>query len=183
MLRNSSTAWGSVAQGFHWGMAALIGMQLALGALAVAWRVSPVKIELFFWHKSLGILILALLALRVAWRAAGRSPSLPAGMPAWERRAARANQALLYALMALLPLTGWIVNSAANIPLRVFGLVPLPAIVPPDEALARGVARVHVVFVVLLVLALVVHAAAAWRHHRVRRDDVLLRMLPWSGKT
>ncbi len=183
MLRNSTTAWGSVARGFHWGMAVLVGVQLALGAMAVTWRVSPAKVELFFWHKSLGFLIFALLALRLAWRAVDRAPPLPAAMPDWERTAARANQALLYALLALLPLSGWIVNSAANVPFRIFRIVPLPAIVPPDEAVTRAFARVHLGFAMLLLLAVAAHAGAAWRHHRVRRDDVLARMLPWGGRT
>lgn len=179
MLRNSNVAWGSVARGFHWVMAALIVAQLALGAMAAAWRLSPAKVELFFWHKSIGVLILMLLGLRLAWRRFDPAPPLPATMTAWERAAARANHVLLYVLLALLPLTGWIVNSASNIPFRVFRIVPLPAIVSPDDMVAKGFARAHLVLVLFLALALVVHVAAALRHHLVQRDDVLSRMLPW----
>ncbi len=104
-------------------------------------------------------------------------------MPAWERTAAHASHALLYLLMIALPVTGWVVNAAANIPLRIFGLIPLPAIVAPDEALADLVALVHRGLFVLLALVLVAHVGAALRHHFVTRDTVLKRMLPgeWGG--
>ncbi|HEY6864516.1 MAG TPA: cytochrome b/b6 domain-containing protein [Burkholderiales bacterium] len=172
-------SWDGLAKAFHWVMAVLIFVQIALGLMAANWHLSPTQIRLFFWHKSIGMLILALLALRLAWRLAGRAPALPADMPAWERAAAHASHALLYLLMVALPVTGWLVNSAANIPFRVFYLVPLPPIVAPDKALADDLAWVHRGLFVLLALVLVAHIGAALRHHFVKRDDVLARMLPW----
>ncbi len=182
MLRNDADAWGAPAKLLHWVMAGLILAQVALGLMAVTWRLSPTKLNLYFWHKSTGILLLALLALRLAWRLVNRAPTLPAPLPAWERSAAHASHTLLYALMAGLPLSGWIVNAAANIPLRIFGLVPLPAIVAPDKALADLAAWVHRGLFVLLALVLVAHIGAALRHHFVKRNSVLVRMLPgkWS---
>src|SRR5258706_3833730 len=85
MLRNASDSWGAPAKVFHWVMAALILAQIALGLMAANWRVSPTKIELFFWHKSTGMLILALVGLRILWRLANPTPELPAGMAARER--------------------------------------------------------------------------------------------------
>jgi cytochrome b561 len=181
MLRNSLEAWGAPAKLFHWVMAALILAQIALGIAAANWRISPTKIELFVWHKSIGVLILVLVALRLVWRLANTTPALPS-MPAWEALAARVSHALLYALMIALPVTGWIVNSAANIPFRIFWLVPLPAIVAPDEALADQVADVHGWLSGLLAVVLVVHVAAALRHHFVKRNTVLARMLPGAGR-
>ena len=64
MLRNTADSWGVPAKFFHWVMAALILAQITLGVMAATWRVSPAKLELFFWHKSTGMLILALVALR-----------------------------------------------------------------------------------------------------------------------
>jgi cytochrome b561 len=180
MLRNDADSWGAPAKLFHWLMAALILAQIALGLLAAGWRLSPTKIELFFWHKSTGMLILALLALRLAWRLANPTPALPSGMPAWERAAARASHLLLYVLMIALPLTGWIVNSASNIPFRIFWTIPLPAIVGPDKAAADAFALVHRGLFVILALVLVAHIGAALRHHFVKRNAVLARMLPWG---
>jgi cytochrome b561 len=179
MLRNTADSWGAPAKLFHWVMAALILAQIALGVMAASWRMSPTKLDLFFWHKSTGMLILALVALRLLWRLANPTPALPSGMAAWERAAARLSDVLLYVLMIALPVTGWIVNSASNIPFRIFWLIPLPAIVAPDKPTADLVASVHGGLFVLLALVLVAHIGAALRHHYVRRDTVLTRMLPW----
>src|SRR5882762_518714 len=158
MLRNDSDSWGAPAKLFHWVMAALILAQIALGVMAASWRVSPTKIELFFWHKSTGMLILALVALRLLWRLANSPPELPSGIAAWERAAARLSHVLLYTLM-----------------------IPLPAIVAPDERTADLAGLVHGGLAALLALVLVAHVGAALRHHYVKRDTVLTRMLP--GKT
>src|SRR6266508_3655653 len=178
MLRNASDSWGAPAKLFHWVMAALILAQITLGVMAASWRLSPTKIELFFWHKSTGALILALVALRLLWRLANPTPALPSGMAAWERAAARLSHLLLYVLMIALPVTGWIVNSASNVPFRIFWLIPLPAIVAPDKPTAELVALEHEGLVAVLALVLVAHIGAALRHHFVKRNAVLVRMLP-----
>jgi len=183
MLRNTGDSWGAPAKLFHWVMAALIFAQLTLGLMAANWRLSPTKIELFFWHKSTGMLILALVALRLLWRLANPTPALPSGMPAWERAAARLSHGLLYVVMIALPVTGWIINSASNIPFRIFWLIPLPAIVAPDKSTADLVALVHRGLFVLLALVLVAHIGAALRHHFVKRNTVLVRMLPGTWRT
>src|SRR5437016_1975066 len=112
------------------------------------------------------------------WRLANPPPELPSGIAAWERAAARLSHLLLYALMIALPVTGWIVNSASNVPFRIFWLVPLPAIVAPDEPTADFVAEVHGGLAALLALVLAAHIGAALWHHFVKRDTVLERMLP-----
>jgi cytochrome b561 len=178
LLRNDTDSWGVPAQLFHWVMALLIFAQITLGLMAVSWRMSPTKLALFFWHKSTGMALLSLLVLRLAWRLVNRTPALPADMPGWERAAAHASHALLYALMIALPITGWVVQSAANIPFRIFYLVPLPAIVAPDKALSEAFALVHRGFSITFAAVLIVHIGAALRHHFVKRDQVLARMLP-----
>src|SRR3989475_11944269 len=110
MLRNDADSWGAPAKLFHWVMAALILAQVALGVTAASWRVSPTKIELFFWHKSTGMLILALVALRLLWRLPHPPPELPSGIAAWGRAAARPSHPLLYVLMIAPPRTGWVGN-------------------------------------------------------------------------
>lgn len=178
MLRNTTASWGGIAKLFHWSMAALIFAQFALGWVAVSWRLSPTKLQLFIWHKSVGILILLLVTLRLLWRVVNSTPVLPIATPVWERFAAHASHAALYIVMVAMPITGWIINSAAKIPFRVFWWFPLPAIVAPDKALAELAKQTHFVLFIALALLLVVHIAAALRHHTVKRTDVLTRMLP-----
>ena len=182
-LRNTDHSWGAPAKLLHWAVAALVFAQLALGWAAVSWRLSPTKLELFVWHKSTGMLIALLMLVRAAWRLANVAPALPVYMRPLERRAAQLSHFLLYLLLLLMPLTGWIVTSASNIPFRVFWLIPIPAIVQPDEAVADAAAGAHLALFVLLSLLLAVHIGAALRHHLLKRDDVLLRMLPGRRST
>jgi cytochrome b561 len=181
MIPNTPTSWGTPAKLLHWAVAALVLVQIALGWAATTWRLSPTKLDLFIWHKSIGMVILALMVTRVAWRFVRITPSLPADMQLLERRAARASHFLLYLLMLFMPVTGWIINSAANIPFRIFRLVPFPTIVEPDKAMADTAAHVHFVLFVVLSMLLLVHVGAALRHHFIKRNDVLLRMLPGTA--
>lgn len=178
MLRNTEETWGAPAKLLHWVVAALVMAQIPLGWAAASWRLSPTKLDLFVWHKSLGVLILVLTAIRIAWRLGNVPPAPPEAMPRWERRAAHATHVALYLVLIFAPVSGWIVQSASNVPFRVFRTVPLPAIAAPDEALADAATRAHFWLFVVLALLLVAHIGAALRHHFQRRDDVLARMLP-----
>jgi len=177
-LWNTDATWGAPAKLLHWTVAILVFVQIPLGWAAVSWRLSPTKLDLYVWHKSLGMLILALMVVRMAWRLGNVAPSMPAGMPPIERAAARWSHLLLYLLLVLMPVTGWIINSAANVPFRIFWLIPLPAIVDTNKPLADATARVHFALFVALSLLLVIHVVAALRHHFLKRSNVLVRMLP-----
>ena len=180
MSREDIQSWTAPAKLFHWLMAVLIFVQIGLGLTAVSWHISPTKVNLFVWHKSTGMLILALLALRLLWRLSHRAPQLPWEMPLWERAAAHLSHFLLYVLMIALPLTGWVISSASNVPFKIFWKIPLPAITAPDKAVSDLFATVHGWLVTLLALVLAAHIGAALRHHYVKRDTVLTRMLPWG---
>lgn len=169
--------WSASVRFFHWLIAALIVTQFALGWLAAGWRLSPTKIDLFVWHKSTGMLILALVVLRLLNRLTKPAPVLPEGMPAWERTAAHASHVLLYIVMFAMPLTGWVINSAAGVPFRIFWQVPLPSLIGPDKQTADLAALAHLGLGFVFVTLLIVHIGAALRHHFVKRDDVLTRML------
>lgn len=166
---------------FHWLVAALIFIQFALGWLATGWRLSPTKLDLFVWHKSTGMLVLALVVARLLWRLAGPAPALPADMAPWERTAARLSHALLYVIMIAMPLTGWIINSAQGVPFRIFWRIPLPALGAPDKHTEALGSLAHFSLFVALAALLVLHIGAALRHHFVKRNDVLTRMLPSTG--
>lgn len=171
-------SWNPVAKFLHWFIALLIFAQFALGWLATSWRLSPTKLDLFVWHKSTGMLILMLVLVRVAWRLSHRAPALPVDMPRWERASAHASHGLLYVLMLAMPLAGWVISSAAGVPFRIYWRIPLPAIVATDKHVADLASAVHFSLGILLIALLVLHVGAALRHHFIKRDDVLARMLP-----
>jgi cytochrome b561 len=178
---NSDVSWGVPAKLLHWAIALLVLIQIGSGWAAVKWPLSPTKIDLYVWHKSIGMLILALMAVRVAWRLVNVTPALPAGTTAAERFAARASHLVMVLLLIAMPVTGWVINSAANIPFRIFWIFPLAPIVAPDKAVADTAARLHFALFVALSVLLVVHIGAALMHHLVKRDNVLARMLPGRG--
>lgn len=183
-LRDSAEGWGGVTRSFHWIMAALVLFQLGLGLrlladgsdLAALFRLEQL-------HKSWGAVILALVLLRIIWRlAAPASPAVPG--PAWEGRAARGVQFGLYALLLLMPLSGWVAVSAAPVQdllgmqNTVFGVITMPdPWVPGNSGVERFASGVHLVCAILLGGLLAIHIAAALRHGLIRRDGVLRRMI------
>jgi cytochrome b561 len=180
MLRNTDKSWGSLAKFLHWTMALMIFALFALGWVAVQMPRSPAKIQTFVWHKSLGILVLGLVAIRLLWKLANRDPCPPQG-PAWEHFAARATQTLLYVLMFTMPISGWILNSSSNIPLKVFGLFRLPNITGQSEELQELAKTAHLILFWIMAVTLVAHVGGALRHHFIKHNDVLTRMLPGAG--
>jgi cytochrome b561 len=182
--RDSASGWGWVTRALHWTMAALILYQLALGLRMVRLDDLVARFALTQVHKSWGVVIFALALFRVAWRLANRRPPLPAGMPAWQRRAAAVSHKALYVLMLLLPITGWLLASASPVQdlLQMqnlaFGRIALPdPFIPGSDALDRTFRTLHAGAAFALAAILAVHIAAALRHQFVDRDGLLARML------
>lgn len=179
-IRNSAQRWGSVAQFLHWSVAALILALMALGWLAVLTPLSPAKINLFYWHKSLGMLVLALVLIRLGWRAGNPPPDMPSELPRWEPLLARTTHAFLYVLIVLMPVSGWLINSAAGIPFKIFWILPLPSITPVSDSLEHLFELVHLAIFWALAVVLVGHIGAALRHHFLLHNAILSRMLPYT---
>jgi cytochrome b561 len=176
-LKNTLTRYGAVAQLFHWAIVALVITQFVLANRAEG--LSPVaKIGVLATHKSVGITILGLALLRLTWRLFNPVPPLPAGAPRWQDRAAHVSHFLLYALLFITPVLGWLMSSARNFSVSWFGLVTLPDFIPPSKAAYQTLHAAHEFLAKSLAVIAVVHAAAALKHHFFDRNDVLRRMLP-----
>jgi cytochrome b561 len=115
---------------------------------------------------------------RVTWRLGNPVPALPDTMPARQRTVAVATHGLLYLLVIAIPLSGWLMSSAFGFQTVYLGLIPLPDLLPKNKAVAEQLRSVHHALNWALLVAVVVHVAAALKHHLVDRDDVLSRMLP-----
>jgi cytochrome b561 len=175
---NSEERWGWVSQLFHWVMALGVLANMGIGLIAEEMALSPQKLKLFLLHKSIGMTILGLAILRLGWRLLQTVPLMPSGMRAWQRRVSAVSHTLLYALIFAMPLSGWMLNSAANVPLRWFGWFRLPAIAPTSEAWEEAMEWLHVGLFYAFAALIALHAVAALKHHFVDRDAVLRRMLP-----
>ncbi len=177
----SPRRWGAATIALHWLSALLILILLGLGWFMVHGDLAAsTKFDLYQLHKSLGFLSLGLLLLRLGARWAERSPPAPATLLAWERRLAGSTHMTLYALPLVAILSGWLLVSSAIIPIptRFFDLFVIPNLVGMDPALSANMALLHYVASRLLMALLVLHIAAALKHHIVDRDDILTRMLP-----
>ena len=177
-LRNPSHRWAAVSQLLHWATLGLIVWIAWLGLTMVDLPNTPAKINAYALHKSLGLTLLALVAVRVAWRLFAGAPRPVRGTPAWQERIAALTHVGLYVLLLAIPLSGWLFNSASGYPLQWFRKFNLPALAGRDEALAALARNVHEWGFWLLVALVAAHAGAALFHHFVQRDDTLLRMLP-----
>ena len=181
-LHNTDECYGIVAQSLHWLVAALVFTQLSLGLYAASLPVSLARLQWLSRHKSLGLAILALVLLRLAWRSLNRAPTPPNSIPDWQRRAAAAIHWLLYALLVLAPLAGWMHASAAGLSVNWFGLFQVPDLLPKEPELGEFLKVVHRSCVVLLAILLLCHVGGAVRHAVVLRDGVMHRMLPWQPR-
>lgn len=177
-LKNSPERWGPVSQLLHWAILILLLVIAYIGLTMGDLPNGPRKINVYALHKSIGLTILALVALRVIWRLYAGAPLAIAGTPGWQQRIASLTHAALYALMFAIPLSGWLLNSSAGYPLQWFHLFNLPAIASRDPGLHELAETLHESLFWVLVVLVVLHAGAAFYHHLFQNDDTLRRMLP-----
>ena len=160
----------------HWLTAVLI----AFAYLLAFYMRSAESADQLAWylmlHRSTGLVIAALTLARLGIRAHAALPAWPAGLPRWQQFAATASERALCLFLLAQPLLG-IVGSLLRGNVVLFA-IPVPQLFPRDRALAREILAVHHVLGFCLLGLIALHVAAALHHHFVRRDDILLRMLP-----
>jgi cytochrome b561/polyisoprenoid-binding protein YceI len=197
-MSTQTERYTAVAIVLHWAIAAAVLFMLPLGFImherAEHGDASQALFEAYQLHKSIGLTVLVLTLARLAWRLTHRPPPLAAGMPAWERLAARATHWAFYVITLALPLTGWLYASAGwsihtdeslAVPTRWFGLFEVPHLfnlphasndVRADTAEAALTAHAYLGFTAIGLAAL--HVAAALKHHFFDRDETLAHMVP-----
>ncbi len=167
----------------HWTVALLIFAAFPLGLYMHDLPLSPLKLRLFSYHKWIGVTVFLLAVLRVSWRATHRPPPLIEGMPRWEKLAAESVHYLLYLLIFIIPLSGWLMSSAKGIQTVYFGVFPLPDLVHRNKELGDTLMEVHESLNVFMAGLLLLHIGGAFKHHFIDHDDTLMRMLPFLRKT
>lgn len=163
------------AQVFHWVIAALVIVNLAFGLLH---ETLEETVNLMPTHKSIGFTILLLTLGRIAWRLMWTKPPLPVSIGPFDRAVASATHAALYALMLILPLTGWIFSSPSKYPLNWFGLFDWPRLPVTKEGPFVGPAHeAHEILGFVMLALVVLHIAAALRHEFVLKNGLIRRMI------
>jgi cytochrome b561 len=185
----AASRYSNVAILLHWMIGGLIVIQILGGLYMVSLgeAAAAEKVRLFQLHKSFGITILLLSLVRLGWRLTHRPPPLPAGMPGWQRAAARATHWSFYALMIGVPLGGWAIVSAspyaASVPTYLFGVVPWPHLpffdgVADRKALAGQFAEMHEIGAFSILGLLALHLLAVAKHMAIDHDNLFSRMMP-----
>jgi cytochrome b561 len=175
---NRTDHYPTTSKLLHWLVAICV---LATAPVAIAMtRVGegPTQNALFNFHKSLGVLILILMILRLINRLAVGAPIADPGIAPWQKAVSAAVHTSFYALLLAMPIVGYIANSAFGAPTPFFGLFNVPAIIEKNESLATQLFTIHRWVGWLLIILVLTHVSAALYHHFIRGDVVLRRMLP-----
>jgi len=178
----------SGAKSLHWLIALLIFVLFPLGWVMGDFSGAQ-KAQAYNLHKSLGIIVLTLMALRIVWRGLYPAPALPSTMPPLERKGAMLGHLALYALLFALPLTGWALISTSGRPSLLFGYMEIPLIpwlseLPADtkKSYHEAFEGAHGLLANVLLFFVAAHLAAALRHAILLKDGVFSRMLPRFGR-
>ena len=180
-MLNTNERWGAVAKFFHWTIVILIIVQFVLALTAHDLPLGRQRFEVTALHKSMGITIFMLAVLRLLWRFMNKVPPLPGTLKPYERVLAHGTHFLLYALILVMPITGWMYSTAANFPVNWFGLIRLPNLVGADRELAHTLHEVHETLAKALIAVAILHVAGSLKHHFWYKDDVLKRMAPFAS--
>ncbi len=169
--------YGTPAKVFHWLIVALLAAQYPIGWLMPDIHRGQTPGAGMTFHVSIGISILILTALRLAWRLT--HPVAPeSSLPPWQRLSSEAVHWLLYVLVLATTFSGWLFASFRGWSLSFFYLVPLPMLASDNAAAGRAIDGLHQVMEWALLVVIGLHVVAALAHIFVYRDRVMQRMLP-----
>jgi cytochrome b561 len=178
MLKNSPESYGAVSKTLHWSLALLI-----IGLIWLGWYM----VDLTYYdtwyndslslHKSLGMLVLVLALVKLAWVSYSKLPDYSPTLKPWERAAARITHAILFFVMFAIPITGYFISTSAGDPISIFGWFDIPALFPVGEAPRDIAIELHYYLAYATAGLVALHALAALKHQFVDRDNALGKML------
>jgi cytochrome b561 len=170
------------AQALHWITALAVLGLLGVGLWMTGLPLGFTKLHAYNWHKWVGLVVLLLTVGRLFWRWRHPPPPLPTTVVRWQAAVAApvAHWALLLLLLAM-PISGWLMTSAAGVSVVWFGVIPLPDLALREPSLFEALKTTHHVLARLLIVVLILHVAAVVHHDLVRRDGVFRRMWPFGG--
>lgn len=163
------------ARVLHWLVAAMLVFVWGMGAV-IGFVTEEVKLTFYMIHESFGFLILLTMLARSAVRWFNPPPA-PVPMPLWERRLADVVHAALYVMLVVQPVMGLLATNAHGFPFALFGVVPIPSPVGEAPGIAPVFSAVHFVGAWVILLLVVLHVGGALRHHALRRDPTIYRMI------
>ncbi len=177
-LKNTTATYGAISKFLHWIVALLVVGLLIVGFVMGDIGDKHIRMQVYNIHKLLGLGVLLLMLLRVMWRIINIQPKYPATVPNWEQRAARAVHDVIYLCLIAMPLSGWIMSTASGHAPHIAGwTMNAPGLAESKELGYLG-AKLHFWLAWAIPGVVLLHIAAAFKHHWYYKNEVLLRMLP-----
>lgn len=174
----AQTSYGGGARAFHWLTVALLLIIIPMGLVMGDLPRGRLQDTLFVTHESLGLTVLGLTLLRLLWRLTHPAPPPSSALSRLEIKASGTVHALLYLVLIVMPVTGYLFVTFSGIALHYFGLVDVPTLVAKDKPTGELFLAVHASLQWVIYALAALHVGAALHHHFRRRNDVLQRMLP-----
>jgi cytochrome b561 len=171
-------SYTGTAKVLHWLIALMVLGAISAGFYMTSQALSPQIIKIYMTHKSVGVSIFLLMLARLLWRLKSPPPALPAALPAWQKTVSRLTHLALYLLLFLMPISGYLMNSATGTPMKYFGLFRLPNVIARSADASAFWKAVHGYLAFALCALIALHVLAALKHYFVDRDQILQRMLP-----
>jgi cytochrome b561 len=185
VMKNSAIRYGFVTKALHWTVFLLILNQFIVAAAML--NTPPEETTagftqgtLYNWHKSIGLIALAVVLLRFIWRKGTELPAWAPNLSQREKRAIVAIERTLYVCMFLMPISGFVFVMTGGFGVDFFGVWDLPAVIDKNETVAPIAEWTHIVTAGLLAATLVAHWGVGIRHQLIHRDRYLQRMLPFT---
>lgn len=167
------------ARWLHWTMALLVLAMIPVGGLMIQEGLSrPLQNRLFIFHKNVGVLLLLLIVIRVLYRWRNPAPPMPDHLPDWQARIAGLTHGLLYALLIIMPITGYTRVKAGGFPIESLDAMGIPSLVPRSDALAETAKAIHYYGSWAIIFIAALHIGAALHHGLIKQDGVFSRMWP-----
>ena len=176
-MTNPSPSYKTGAKWLHWSMALLILITIPVGFLMIQDGLNrSLQNSLFIFHKNVGVLLLVLIVIRLIYRARNAPPPEPAHLPDWQVKVAGLTHGLLYTLLFVMPVAGYV--RAGGFPVEALDAMGLPTLVPKSETLAAFAKSVHFYGGWAIAILVAMHIGAALQHGLIKRDGVFSRMWP-----
>ena len=181
MLKNTTTEFGKISKALHWIMALIIFALLAIGLyMADLDEKDPSRNDLYNLHKSFGVTALILIMARLVWIKISPAPALPGVFNSKEKGIIKGAQGLLYVLMILIPVSGYVMSTAAGYPVPFFGLLDVPALLSKNKEIAEFAHEAHELLAYGIMFFILLHVAGVIKHRlkdKGGESDILKWML------
>jgi len=177
-MTNTTNRYGTLSIAMHWAMfLLLVGVYACIELRELYPKGSDPRNALKDWHFTLGLTVFALVWVRLALKLFQVAPMISPPVPGWQRVLSKTVHFALYAMMACMPVAGWLILSGEGKAIPFYG-INLPSLMAENEVLAESIEEIHKTVGKIGYFVIALHTLAALYHHYFMRDNTLQRILP-----